>query len=221
MAPLHAARHKSAVASRLLIAAVIAAVVLSVGWLAVARFAVGGGVDASNSSARLTSASPTSSPATWPAASAGRAPARWALHRQRSQPPPSQRPLPRRAERWQSVLQLLDRVRAKAWRQVSPTLLRRVYLPSTPEAQRDLSMLRQYAERGLSVEGVRLAFGAVIVARRTPQMVRLRVIDQLREATAVDQRGRRLKLPRDSPTRHTIELRRSAGSWRIAEVQLR
>lgn len=82
-------------------------------------------------------------------------------------------------------------------------------------------MLRQYTARGLHVEGVRLAFGRITVVERTPDAVRLRVVDQLRQATAVDRSGRRLVLPRDSPTRHTIELSRTSGGWRIADVRTR
>ncbi len=80
-------------------------------------------------------------------------------------------------------------------------------------------MLRKYAARGLSVRGVSLAFGSVRVARRSPGVVTLRVVDQLQAATAVDKRGRRLDLPRDRPTRHVIELRRFRGGWRIADVR--
>ena len=82
-------------------------------------------------------------------------------------------------------------------------------------------MLREYAARGLLVRGVSLAFGAVEVAHRAPGVVKLRVVDQLRPATAVDQQGRRLDLPRDDPTSHSIELRRFRNDWRIADVRLR
>lgn len=149
--------------------------------------------------------------------------------REQQRSPPTQRegwPLAQRqgsptARHWQGVLDALDRARAKAWRQGRPALLRYVYLPSAAERLEDRSMLRAYARRGLHVQGVRLAFDSVKVVHRVPGAVRLHVVDQLRSATAVDQQGRRLELPRDSPSRHTIVLRRFGNDWRIADVRVR
>jgi hypothetical protein len=149
--------------------------------------------------------------------------------REQQRSPPTQRevwPLAQRqgsptARHWQGVLDVLDRDRAKAWRQGRPALLRYVYLPSAAERLEDRSMLRAYARRGLHVQGVRLAFGSVEVVHRARGAVRLHVVDQLRTATAVDQQGRRVELPRDSPSRHTIVLRRFDGGWRIADVRVR
>lgn len=149
--------------------------------------------------------------------------------REQQRSPPTQRevwPLAQRqgsptARHWQGVLDALDRARAKAWRQGRPALLRYVYLPSAAERLEDRSMLRAYARRGLHVQGVRLAFDSVKVVHRVPGAVRLHVVDQLRSATAVDQQGRRVELPRDSPSRHTIVLRRFDSGWRIADVRVR
>lgn len=136
-------------------------------------------------------------------------------------PPHAQRQLSAPERRWQRLLDSLDEARAKAWRQGRPALLRRVYLPSAAERLKDRSMLLAYARRGLHVQGVRLAFGSVEVLHRRPGAVRLHVVDQLGAATAVDQRGRRLELPRDSPSRHTIVLQRFDSGWRIADVRVR
>ena len=118
-------------------------------------------------------------------------------------------------------MELLDRARARAWRRGRPALLRQVYLPSTAALRRDRSRLHAYAARGVRVRGVHLRFGSVAVVARAGRMVRLHVVDQLGAATALDQHGHRRELPRDRPTRHIIELRRSADGWRIATVQAR
>lgn len=122
------------------------------------------------------------------------------------------------AERWHQVLERLSRIRALAWRRGQPALLRRVYSASAAELRLDQAMLRRYVARELSVRGADLAFGPVRVASRGSGVVRLRVVDQLRAAVAVNSRGTRRALPRDSPTRHLIELRKTGGRWRIASV---
>lgn len=122
--------------------------------------------------------------------------------------------------RWRSVLADLDRLRARAWQTGRPVLLRRVYTASSPELVRDQAMLREYVDRGLTVGGVRLAFGEVRVARGGPGVVHLRVVDQLRPVTAWDSAGNRFALPRDRPTRHTILLRHGSSGWRVADVRL-
>lgn len=125
------------------------------------------------------------------------------------------------AERWRHVLERLSRVRSVAWRRDDPQLLRRVYDPAASALVKDQRRLRRYADRGLSVRGARLEFGPVRVLRRTPGVVQLRVIDQLRPAVAVGPNGQRFELPHDRPTRHSLVLHRRAGRWRIAEVRVR
>jgi hypothetical protein len=122
---------------------------------------------------------------------------------------------------WHQVLERLSRIRALAWRRNEPRLLRRVYDPTASTLRADRARLHRYADRGLIVRGARVEFGPLRVLRRTPRSVRLRGVDQLRPVVAVRANGRRFPLPHDLPTRHTLVLRRLAGHWRIAEVQLR
>ena len=147
------------------------------------------------------------------------APAGKSQGQQATRPSNVPEPLSTHAAHWRGVLQLLDHARATAWRRSRPALLRQVYLPSAAVLRRDRSRLHAYTARGLRVRGVHLTFGSIAVVARAPRVVRLRVVDQLGAATAFDQHGDRRELPRDRPTRHTIELRRYADGWRIAGVQ--
>lgn len=119
---------------------------------------------------------------------------------------------------WHRVLDRLSRMRAAAWRHGRPGQLRSVYAPAAHELTRDQTMLRHYTDRNLRVQGARLMFERVRLVRRGPHFVVLRAIDQLAPTVAVDRHGERLRLPRDEPTRHIIELRRTSAGWRIASV---
>lgn len=166
-----------------------------------------------------TAASPTPSP---PAAS-GSAATRH--QRQEVGPPGAPRPANRTADpatsHWHRVLDRLSRLRAAAWGHGKPGQLRAVYTAAAPELERDQTMLRRYTDRHLRVHGARLVFGRVRLVRRGPHFVVLQAIDQLARAIALDGHGALLQLPRDEPSRHTIELRRSWAGWRIASVQTR
>lgn len=124
------------------------------------------------------------------------------------------------AARWRAVLYQLDRIRARAWRQGDPDLLRAVYAAGSPALDSDRHLLADYARRGLRVRDVRLRFGRLEVVQERPGWVRFTVVDRLAAATAVSAAGSRLPLPRDRPTRHRVVLRRVGGAWRIDRVSV-
>ncbi|MGH3471447.1 MAG: hypothetical protein ACRDPG_05300, partial [Nocardioidaceae bacterium] len=64
---------------------------------------------------------------------------------------------------WLSVLEQIDRRRARAWSRGDPRLLRAVYTPRSPELGADQAMLRSYLARGVRVTGVRLSFSQLAV----------------------------------------------------------
>jgi hypothetical protein len=120
--------------------------------------------------------------------------------------------------RWVRVLAGIDRRRGAAWRAGDPGALRTVFVSGSVELAADRRMLRGYVERGLHVDGVRMAFVVVDVYRWRPGRVSLLVIDRLGAAVARDGGGVAQPLPRDQPTRHRIVLQRVGSQWRIAAV---
>jgi len=121
-------------------------------------------------------------------------------------------------QRWRAVLDIIDRRRAIAWRLGRPDLLRRAYVGGSAVLGKDQGMLRAYVERGLHVAGARLHFLSVRVEDRAAGWVRLRVVDQLGAAVALDRTGHGEPLPHDLPTRHRIDLRKVGNDWRISAV---
>lgn len=124
------------------------------------------------------------------------------------------------ARRWEHELRRLDRLRARAWRRGDPGGLGRVYVPRSRVLALDRRHLRAYVERGYTVRGVRLRILGLRVVDSRPTRVRLDVVDRLLDAVATDPAGEQRVLPSDRPHRHTVDLRRVRGRWRIAAVGL-
>jgi hypothetical protein len=118
-----------------------------------------------------------------------------------------------------AVLARWDRARAVAWARGSPGELRRLYLPGSSAGQRDVRLLRRYADRGLRVEGLRVQVLAwSVVGRRRDRLV-LRVTDRLVGGVAVRADGStRARLPVDRPTERRFTLVRREGRWLMARV---
>jgi hypothetical protein len=121
------------------------------------------------------------------------------------------------AHRWRVVLSGLDALRARAYAELRPGLLRRVYTPGSRVLRRDRAILLRYRQRGLRVVGLRMQVLALREEARRDGRVVLGVRDQLTGGTLVGATVRRL-LPDDAPDARAITLRRSQGRWRISAV---
>jgi hypothetical protein len=118
--------------------------------------------------------------------------------------------------RWWAVLAGLDALRARAYAEMRPGLLRRVYTPGSRVLRRDRTLLLRYRRRGLRVVGLRVRVLWLRADARDGRVV-LRVRDRVSAGTLVGAGGRR-RLPRDGADVRAITLRRSGGHWRISEV---
>ena len=85
--------------------------------------------------------------------------------------------------------------------------------------ERDVRLLRRYADRGLRVEGLRTQVLAWSVVARRPDRLVLRVTDRLVGGVAVRSDGStRARLPADRPTERRLTLVRREGRWLMARV---
>ena len=115
-----------------------------------------------------------------------------------------------------SVLHRWDAARAEAWSSGSVPALRRLYVDGAGAS--DVRLLRDYTDRGLRVEDLRMQVLALDVLRRGPGEWHLRVTDRVARAVLVGPAGRSL-LPRDEATTRTVRLVRHAGRWCAAAVR--
>ncbi len=130
-----------------------------------------------------------------------------------------ERALPERdAIRALQVLHHWDRRRASAYAAGSPAALRRLYAPASSAGMRDVRRLREYAARGLVVEGLAPQVLDVELVERSATMVRLRVTDRLTGATAVTGR-REFVLPTDTPRTRVVTLVRHGPRWLVRSVR--
>jgi len=119
--------------------------------------------------------------------------------------------------RWRAVLSGLDALRARAYADLRPRLLRRVYAPGSRVLRRDRALLLRYRQRGLRVVGLRVRVLALREDTRREGRVVLRVRDQVTAGTLVGATVRR-RLPGDVADARAITLRRSDGRWLISAV---
>jgi hypothetical protein len=131
------------------------------------------------------------------------------------------------------VLHAWDAARATAYARGDPTALRRLYLPRSRAAPRDVRTLEAYAARGLAVRGLRTQVLALRVLTHGRGRLTLEVTDRLVGGRAVVLSAGRvteraadhrapgsadLALPRDGPTTRVLVLRQRAGEWRMGSV---
>jgi hypothetical protein len=128
-------------------------------------------------------------------------------------------PYPRaRAERsWRAVLARLDAVRSRAYADLRPRLLRRVYTPGSRVLRHDRALLLRYRRRGLRVVGLRVQVLTLREGARRDDRVVLRVQDRVTAGTLVGGAVQRL-LPDDAANARAITLSRSGGGWLISAV---
>jgi hypothetical protein len=119
--------------------------------------------------------------------------------------------------RWRAVLSGLDALRARAYADLRPGLLRRVYTPRSRVLRHDRALLRRYQQRGLRVVGLRIRVLGLREDTRRDGRVVLRVRDQVASGTLVGATGRR-RLPGDAADARAITLRESDGRWLISAV---
>ena len=124
-------------------------------------------------------------------------------------------------ERWPAVLDGFDRVRSLALEQGRVDLLETVYPAGSPLLARDKELLASYVRRGVDIERMRMTLVEADVVAETPGHVTMRVIDQLTQARIRLSDGSARDLPRDQPTRRTIELTLTPEGWRISAVRQR
>lgn len=120
------------------------------------------------------------------------------------------------ADQWAATLTALDTVRAQAFKQVDPRLLRQVYVEGSELLTADGAAINAYRQRDAHVEGgsLRILSCKVLSTRRDD--VRLEVIDVVSRAAVVWADGSTTALPDDRPSRRVITMRRTTHGWRIA-----
>ncbi len=116
-----------------------------------------------------------------------------------------------------AVLRAWDERRAAAWAAGDPVALRRLYAAGSRTGAADRRMLAAYAGRGLVVTGMHTQVLAAQVRSADPDLLVLEVTDRL-SGGQVDVGGARLVLPRDTASRHLVELVRERGRWVVSEV---
>jgi hypothetical protein len=116
-----------------------------------------------------------------------------------------------------AVLHDWDRRRAAAWATGNEVALTRLYTARSTAGSADAALLRRYLQRGVTVTGLRMQVLRAAVFVDRPRRVVVRVTERLTpRAARVGTRS--VLLPRDSAETHVVELRRIAGSWRVAAV---
>lgn len=134
----------------------------------------------------------------------------------RGQPEPTTRDV-RREVAAAAILRTWDAQRAAAWSAGDVGALGAIYTAGSPAGRADRRMLREWLDRGLRVEGLRMQLLRVRVQAWTEQRLIVTVTDRLAGGTAVGE-GVRAALPRDRPTSRTIVLRSDGAGWRVASV---
>jgi hypothetical protein len=113
------------------------------------------------------------------------------------------------------LLREWDARRADAWSTGDPRALRRLYAPGSRAAARDIRVLREYAERGLVVEGLTMQLLDARLVTETPSLVRIRVVDRV-AGGAVHRAGRphhTTALPTGTPVTRVVTLVRGVDGW--------
>ncbi|EFQ83449.1 hypothetical protein HMPREF0063_11111 [Aeromicrobium marinum DSM 15272] len=111
----------------------------------------------------------------------------------------------------------LDLERTRALVSTDPAALTRVYADPRAAAA-DLTLLEQYRDRGWLLRGSSMALLGCVVLTSDDTSARLDVVDRLGPTRVRGDDGTAVRLPRDLPSRRTIDLEQVDGRWRIAGV---
>lgn len=122
-------------------------------------------------------------------------------------------------DRWAVQLAQLDAVRARAFAESDPRLLRQVYVAGSRARADDAAAISAYARRDGRVVGAHLRVLTCWVISAGDSTVRLDVVDVLTPARVAWADGTTTALPLDQPTRRRITLERTDGGWRIGETR--
>jgi hypothetical protein len=165
-------------------------------------------------------------PAPAPAASPAASPAAMPSKRTRPSPTPGGAPGEDPVRRAAEVLHAWDAERSAAYASGDPAALRRLYLPRSRAAARDVRTLRAYAARGLAVRGLQTQVLSLQVLAAGRDRLMLEVTDRLVGGRAIAHKagteapwGAGLALPRDGPTTRVLVLRTWEGEWRMGTVE--
>lgn len=121
--------------------------------------------------------------------------------------------------RWATVLTGFDLIRADAFERGRPDLLDRVYVPGSEILRVDRRMLETYSDRGIRIDDLRMSVLSAEPVERSPRRIRLEVLDRLLLTRVSLPDGSVRDLPRDQPSRHTIDLVLTEAGWRISAVR--
>ena len=116
------------------------------------------------------------------------------------------------------VLRSWDRRRASAWAAGDAASLAELYIPGASAGEADVAMLRDWAARGLAVDGLTTQLLSVRVVAQAPRRWVLRVRDRVAGGVAAGP-GFTEPLPDGAVAEREVELRRWAGGWRVASVR--
>lgn len=116
------------------------------------------------------------------------------------------------------ILREWDSSRARAWAAGDVGALRRLYTRASRAGAADRGMLAAYVARDLVVADMRTQVLSARVRSVGTRRVSLVVTDRLTAARAVGP-GVGVLLPRDRPTRHSVEMVRRGGRWLVSEVR--
>ena len=118
-----------------------------------------------------------------------------------------------------AVLRQWDRRRSAAYAAGDPARLRRLYAPASRAGARDVAILLEYAERGLTVRGLQMQVLEVTPLRSSKGLLRLRVVDRLAGGAAVTGTSS-VPLPTSEPTRRVITFVPDHERWVVRSVRI-
>lgn len=117
-----------------------------------------------------------------------------------------------------AVLRAWDTQRAEAYATADVRALKALYLPDSAAGANDVALLKQYAARGLRIEGMSTQIFGIEIVDHARERLELSVTDRLASAIAVGDDVRQV-LPRDEVDTRRISLRLVDDRWVVDEVK--
>ena len=144
----------------------------------------------------------------------------------RSRPEPQPEPLTRAREATvrvapagpAAILSAWDELRSAAWAAGDLEALRGLYVAGSRAGAADVGLLRDYVERGLTVEGLTTQVLSLDVVRRSPGRLVLMVTDRVVGGRAVGGASP-VALPGDRASTRRVVLVRAGEEWLVAEAR--